>query len=313
MSRRKFRPKCTGTHPAPFGPPAFGGVVHFQELKDYDEFMCIGQGENGKVYHARLANGHEVAIKRFFTPEDVLDNTSMLLMNRPAAFDHELFPVTRAAFDRMGIFVYVQELCCALDPACQKDRAAAVTMLAACSELLLKSEISHADIKFANLLKRPSTLHILLGDLDSVVPISKTPRLSRYDGIGTHTQFVFGCTDMAPESFEVAIPKLRFREFDYHLNYPAVQFACMLFSSLVTSIELQPCQSEHDPGLPPIWHISVAHGCQINMVVLEALSRRHQTLFARFCFAWTAALDLVCTEKDAEAAVLSRHLSGILQ
>ena len=313
MSRRKFRPKCTGNHPAPFGTPAFGGVVHFQELKDYDEFLCIGEGENGKVYHARLANGHEVAIKRFFAPEDVLDNTAMLLVNRPAAFDHELFPVTRAAFDRMGIFVYVQELCCALDPACQKDRVDAVTMLAACSEPLIQSEISHADIKFANLLRHPNTLKVLLGDLDSVMATSQTPRLSRYDGIGTHTQFVFGCTDMAPVSFEAAIPKLRFKEFDYHLNYPTVQYACMLFSSLVTAVELQPCQSTHSSRFPPIWHISVSRGCQIDMVVLEALSKRHQALFARFCAAWACALDFVCAEKGAEAAVLSQQLSVILQ
>lgn len=302
MSRRKFRPKCTGNHPAPFGTPAFGGVIHFQELQDYSEYACIGEGEHGKVFHARLANGHEVAIKRFFVPEEVLDTTALLLLNRPTAFDHPLFPVTRAVFDHNGIFVYVQELCSPLDPASQTDRSAAVNLLKECAESLLEQHISHADIKFANLLKREDA--VLIGDLDSVVPVSETPRLTRYDGIGTHTQFVFGCTDTTPTLFEEVMRKLRFKEFDYHLNYPQVQYACMLFSALVTSIELQPCLSDYDLSLPPIWHISVAKGCRIDMVVLEALSKRHQPLFAQFCTAWTHALSYICAEEGAGDAVL---------
>lgn len=305
-ARRKFRPTCTGTHPAPFGSAAFGSVVHFSELNAYKELAVLGGGQHGKVYHAQLLSGHEVAIKRFYTPEAVLDSVVHLLSANPKAFDHKLFPKTRAAFDYNGVFIFVQELCCPMEHTSQADRSAAVELLGTCADILLSAGISHCDIKFENMLWKQDRSAVLIGDLDSVIPLKNEERLSRFDGVGSHTQFVFGSGAATFDSFETVIPTLRFREFDYHLCYATVQHACMLLSCLLTAIELEPCHAELDPDFPPVWHVAVTDGCRLNMNSLQMLSKRHQSLFARFCVAWSHAIRLIATEPGAADAIMPR-------
>ena len=77
----------------------------------------------------------------------------------------------------------------------------------------------------------------------------------------------------------------------------------MLFSCLMTANELEPCLSEYDAQLQPLWHAAVAGGCRINMVALEAVSRRHQPLFVQFCKAWTTALPHIYAEEGAMEAI----------
>ena len=281
----------------PFGDPVFKTIRHFDSLRPYRWVAPLGEGQNGSVTHIRLMNGTEVALKRFKNPDLAMDCTVRLLRVVPKAFDFHGGVTTRAAFDANGVFVHVQQLC---TPISFNEPNACRLVLQALQNLpatLARTGVSHDDIKRDNFVwETPDKANVLLCDLDSLTATTNGPRPAREDGIGAHTQFIFGATRI-PDTIPAAIECAAYRNADFHLAHQSVQLATMLFSCLMTAIGLAPFATKAD--MPPIWHIAIKNGCCIDMEVLRTHALHHESLFVAFCNAWARAIPLIMTEPDA--------------
>jgi hypothetical protein len=282
----------------------FKTVRHFDSLRPYRCITPLGQGQNGSVTHVRLNNGVEAAIKRFKYPDLALDCTVRLLRVAPDAYDFALGVKTRAAFDANGVFVHVQQLC---TPISFNEARACELVLEALQTLpttLARMGVSHDDIKRDNFVwETPAKKKVLLCDLDSLTATTNGPRPAREDGIGAHTQFIFGATQM-PDTIPNAIQLAAYRDADFHLAYQPVQLATMLFSCLMTAIGLVPFATKAE--MPPIWHIAIKNRCCIDMEVLRTHALHHEALFVAFCDAWARAMPLIMAE-PAAATILRRY------
>ena len=298
-TRRAFRPSLIGACPAPFGRPRFKTVKHFAALRRYTFIKLLGEGQNGTVSHVRLHNGIEVALKRFNSPALAMDCTIRLLSVVPHAFDLKMAVTTRAAFDAHGVFVHVQQMG---QPICYTDplaRRLVMQTLQTLSTDLAAVGVAHDDIKRDNFVwATPEKNSVLLCDLDSLTATTNSPRPTRHDGIGAHTQFIFGAS-CPPTTIQSALELATYTGADFHLAYKPVQAAMMLFSCLMTAIELAPLTTQG--SMPPIWHIAIKHGNRIDMEALRTHALHHEALFVAFCDAWAKALPIIMAEPGAAA------------
>ena len=273
--------------------------MHFSTLGAYTVISTIGKGENGEVFKVKLSNSCVVALKRFDCPEVALDSIVRLLHRAPLALDLPVVVKTRAAFDSNGIFVLVQELCGKPDYTSSSVRESLIKAMFALPEILLKNKVAHSDIKPDNMVAGQDGRYLLC-DVDSMMYISAdgSPRVSIDDGFGSFTQFLTPLP-RRPKNQEDACNISTCRDADFHMAYPAVQTAFMLFSCLISAIYID--AEGTDGGNDVLWACLLKNGCVLDMDLLASHCKCYPITFAKFCDAWVVALDLILAEEGAAA------------
>ena len=176
-------------------------------------------------------------------------------------------------------------------------RKAAIQAIAEFPGALLSSDVAHCDIKPDNVVVGPDG-SFLLCDVDSMIYVSRSgsDRVTYDEGFGSYSQFLIP-TPQKPTDVEDACEMSACREADFHMGYPAVQSAFMLFSSLMSAVYIEALNTNQVNDC--LWTCLIGRGCVIDMDALRVQTACFPLLFSRFCDAWTTALPLILLEKRA--------------